>query len=250
MVLRDPVADIARFPAEKPTTGLFETSFRVIVIVAFVPTIVLVGFTVTVEFSMTGSLATIARVPKFVAPVTPEILDPPVFVIFPDTRGDAEIGRTLIFCHVKLLRLPKHSNPKFVLSSVTAKVICEDVLVTDSAEPLAALLILQKLFCSSGNALTRDTSTVGDAPDVSNSKPAGALRRILPVPISPAVDSVITGPVNVVQLVVPAEDAGIAVPPVAGATVVAAWAMLIKGLNVGSTMLAIARTANNFFIYF
>lgn len=211
------------FPAEKPTTGLFETSFSVIVIVASVPTSVLVGFTVTVEFSITGSLATIARVPKFVVPVTPEMLDPPVFTIVPDTKGDAVIGRTLMFCQVKLLRLPKQiANPKSLLSSVTANVICDDVLVVESEEPLAALLILQKLFSNIGRALTRDTRTVGAGPVVSNSKPAGALRRILPVPISPALDSVITGPVSVVQLVVPAEDAGIAVPPVAGATVVAA----------------------------
>jgi hypothetical protein len=84
----------------------------------------------------------------------------------------------------------------------------------------------------------------------SNTGNYGLGAKIAAIPDNPAAFSVTIGPVNVVQLVVPAEDAGIAVPPVAGTTVVAAWAMLIKGLNVGSTMLAIARTANNFFIYF
>jgi len=51
--------------------------------------------------------ATSVRVPKFVTLlVTPTITEAPVFTMFPEAKGNAAVGRTRMFCHVRLFVTP------------------------------------------------------------------------------------------------------------------------------------------------
>jgi hypothetical protein len=63
--------------------------------------------------------------------------------------------------------------------------------------------------------------TEGAGAFVSKEKPGGALRIIVPVLMSPMLVSWMTGPVRLVELVVPAVSAEIAPPPVAEVIVAA-----------------------------
>ena len=72
--------------------------------------------------------ATSVRVPKFVVPVTPDMVAVPVLVILPLARGVPAEGRTRMFCQVSEFVTP------FVLDDVTVKVIW--VVVTDQLEKI------------------------------------------------------------------------------------------------------------------
>ena len=92
-------------------------------------------------------------------------------------RGVPAVGRTRTFCQVRL-----HVTP-FILELVTVKTSC--VLVTEviaAAVPLARSLML---LAAPPEPLSRVIRTVGAAPAVSNTNPAGALSMIVPVPTSP-----------------------------------------------------------------
>src|SRR5262249_21735222 len=73
--------------------------------------------------------------------------------------------------------------------------------------------------------------TVGGVPPVSNTKPAGALRIMVPVPTSPALFSLYIGPVSAVKAPEAAPSAEMALPPVA--SVNWGWVTAMPGLVLG-----------------
>jgi hypothetical protein len=175
--------------------------------------------------------ATSVNVPKLVVPVMPAIALVPEFVMLPDASGVAAVGRTRMFCQVRLFR----TVPE--LTSFTVKVSAVLVTVVKGTEvPDATLLMLLLLPPLPAR---RVTITVGAVPPVSKTKPAGALRTIVPVPITPVAVSLRTGPASDVNGP-PTVSAEIAAPPVAGVTVATArkvavtlWALLpIEKLQV------------------
>lgn len=148
-------------------------------------------------------------VPKFVAPVTPDIAEVPDFVIFPDASGVPAEGRTLTFCHVK-----EFVTPLFE-ADVMVKVICVVVREVMAAEvPLATPLMFRAFPPFPPVRVMR---TVGAVPPVSKMNPDGALRIIVPTPAFPLAPSEYTGPVSVTYAP-PVLSAEIADPPVAGVT--------------------------------
>ena len=155
---------------------------------------------------------TSVSVPKLVLPVTPEMDEVPLFVILPEAKGVPAVGRTLTFCQVNELVTP------LLVAAVIVMVSWAVVTVTAIVEPLLRSLMLRVL---GPLPPMRVTKTVGAAPPVSNSKPDGALRIMVPVPMSAVAPSDITGPVNEVK-VPPVVSAEIAEPPVAEVTVAVA----------------------------
>ena len=146
----------------------------------------------------------------------PVIVDVPLRVMFPLASGRATVGRTPMFWNVSMFRTAG-VGPLGSLVSVMVSVICEVVMESGLNVPLVATLLM---FRAEGPPpLARVTSIVTVAL-VSNSNPAGAVRIIVPFPISALADSVRTGPVKLVY-VPPTVVEGIAVPPVAKINVAA-----------------------------
>src|SRR5438309_1915743 len=126
-------------------------------------------------------------VPKFVNPsVTPTMLLDPDFVILPLANGVLAVGRTRMFCQVRV-----HGLPPALLEVI---VIVRFVVVTMApmVAPLARLLMFLLAFAPPF------ITTVGRMPPVSKTKPAGTRRTIVPVPTSPLLGSWYTGPVRLV----------------------------------------------------
>ena len=162
-------------PTEAFCTGLLNWSLTVKLHVEIPPTACKVGLQVNVEFPTVGTPATSVRVPKLVDPETPEMTESPDFVISPDAKGVPAVGRTRTPCHVKLFS----TEPS--VSSVIVIVIAEEVLeVIGNVLPEATPF---RLLASDPQLSVHVTSIVGAVPPVSNSKPVGALRIIVPFPI-------------------------------------------------------------------
>ncbi|BAN36477.1 hypothetical protein SCD_n02677 [Sulfuricella denitrificans skB26] len=157
-----------------------------------------------------GEEATSVKVPKFVAPVTPAIVAVPVLVILPLANGELAVGRTRMFCQVNEFVLE--------LAAVTVKVICVAVTVGAGAAAVPVGVSLMFLVL----VLLPVTTTL-TAAAVSNSKPLGALRMMVPVETSPELASSYTGPLNDVQVPAALHPGavfeGIALPPVEAVTV-------------------------------
>ena len=98
---------------------------------------------------------------------------------------------------------------------VTVKVIA--VLVMDVIA--IAVLTATPLMFLEEVPLPVVNNTVGAVPPVLNTKPLGAVKMMVPVPISPKAPSASVGPVNVVQVPLVALSAEIALPPVAAVNV-------------------------------
>lgn len=150
-----------------------------------------------------GVEATSVKVPTFAPVAMPVIVDVPVLVILPLANGVDAVGRTWIPCHVSAFVR--------VLISVTLNVMADaEIELTAVIEPLAKLLIFRL-------AVALPANTMLTVAAVLNSKPVGALIVMFPSPISPALTSVITGPVSAVHVPAALQPVaildGIAPPP-------------------------------------
>jgi hypothetical protein len=138
--------------------------------------------------SLLAAPAVSVKVPRLVLDVMPLTVAPPESVIDPEASGVPAEGRTRTFCHVRLQVTPE------LLTEDTVKVICVVLIEVMATEvPLATPLILRPLPPTPPTLVTR---TVGAVPPVSKTKPLGALRTIVPVPMSPDAPSVSVGPVS------------------------------------------------------
>ena len=149
--------------------------------------------------------------------------------MFPDARGVPAVGLTRMFCQVS-----RHVTP-LLLALVTVKVICEAVTELTATEfPLTIPLILRLALPP---PVRRVIKTVGAVPPMSNSKPVGAFKMIVPVPTSPEAASSYDGPVNDAKAP-PVLSAEMADPPLAGVIDTAATVMngLVFAVLVGSVM--------------
>src|SRR6266446_6980610 len=128
----------------------------------------------------------------------------PESVRLPLARGVGAVGLTRMFRHVRVLWVP-------LLGLLIVMVRVVGVAVSGIAAPLARWLIFLV-------ALASPASKTSGPAAASNSKPAGALRIMVPIPTFPAAPSAIAGPLKLVYdpPQVPAE---IVLPPVAGARV-------------------------------
>ena len=138
----------------------------------------------------------------------------PDSTILPEAKGVDAVGATWMFCQVSVFVLE--------LIFVTVNVICVEVMeVTAPVLPFAILLMLWVF-------VPLPATLMVTAAAVLNTKPVGALRTMVPKPMSPALPSVTTGPVKVVQVPAAAHPVavseGTAPPPVALVTVTLALA--------------------------
>src|SRR5436190_8520707 len=117
--------------------------------------------------------ATSVNVPKFVVPLTAAAVAVPVLTILPLANGVPAEGRTRMFCQVSEQVTPV----LLALAIVMVRVVL--VRVTAIVEPSARPLMFRELAPAPP---MRFINTVGAAPPVSNTKPVGALRMIVPVP--------------------------------------------------------------------
>ena len=107
----------------------------------------------------------------------PVTLAAPLTVRLPLASGLPAAGRTRTFCQVSLQVTP------LALELVTVNTSCVPVTeVIATAVPLDTPLMLLPLL---PEPVSRVTNIVGAVPPVSNTKPVGALRRIVPVPTLP-----------------------------------------------------------------
>ena len=152
--------------------------------------------------------------------------DVPDFAIVPEARGTCALGRTRIFPQVK------EFVTLFELAVVTVKVMVvpATLRVALTTLPLARSLMLRLLLPPPE---VRVIVTVGAVPVVSKTKPDGTVRMMVPVSISPIPPSATTGPLNVVHAP-PAVLDKMAVPPVAGVSVNAAFAVLGRSASKSS----------------
>lgn len=160
--------------------------------------------------------ATSVSVPKLVVPLTPLMSERPLFVMLPLASGMPAVGRTAIPDQVIL-------PGQIVDTADTVIVIVVDVTVA-ALESNARFVWFWPV--QPPLPLLSATATV-TATDVRNSKPLGAFRMIVPIPMSPTAlePSVRTGPVRVVK-VPPVVSAEIALPPVTAVTATVAEASL------------------------
>src|SRR6266550_2581421 len=115
--------------------------------------------------------------PRLAPAGRPTTLAVPLAVRLPLASGLPAAGRTRTFCQVSLQVTP------LALELVTVNTTC--VLVIDviaTGVPLARPLMLLPLL---PEPVSRVGNIVGAVPPVSNTKPAGAFRRIVPVPTFP-----------------------------------------------------------------
>jgi len=107
----------------------------------------------------------------------PTTLAVPLRLKLPLASGVPAVGRTRTFCQVSLQVMP------LALEAVTVKTSCVLLIeVIAAVVPLARSLILLALL---PEPVSRVTKTVGAVPPVSKTKPAGALRIIVPLPMLP-----------------------------------------------------------------
>src|SRR6266404_3555204 len=97
----------------------------------------------------------------------------PDLVILPLTNTALGVGRTRMFCHVRVHGLPPELLELIVIVRFVVVTVTE--MVAPLVSPLIFLLAIPPLL----------SSTVGAVPPVSKTNPAGALRLIVPVPTSP-----------------------------------------------------------------
>jgi len=155
--------------------------------------------------------ATSVSVPKFVPAGAPLMDEVPLFVMLPLASGAPAVGRTLIPDQVIL---PRPLPDVDCCVTVIVIVVAVGVTVWEVPPPTCKLV---------DDPLAFVTVAVTELAAVENSKPAGAFRMMVPVPMSPTAPSVRTGPVRVVKAPVPLVafvSAEMALPPVAAVTVV------------------------------
>ena len=117
--------------------------------------------------------------PQFAPATTPAKVEVPELVMLPDARGVPAVGRTRTFCQVIVFGVPP------VLLDEMVNVSCVEVMdVMANDVPLTALLMFFELV---GSPVI---FTVGAVPPVSNTKPEGALRMMVPTPALPVPSSV------------------------------------------------------------
>src|SRR5262245_9384744 len=151
--------------------------------------------------------ATSRRVPRLEVGETPVMVAVPLRVRLPLAKGVPAVGRTRTFCQVSLQVTPLR------LALVTVKTSCGVVTeVIETAVPLATPLILALLLAV---PVSRVMSIVGNVAAVSKTKPAGALRMMVPVPTLPLAFSEYVGPVKLVKVLVILLSAEMLAPPVA-----------------------------------
>jgi len=143
--------------------------------------------------SLLAAPATSVNVPKLELEVMPLIVAAPESVMLPLASGLPAVGRTLIPDHVSLERAA--GFPPDWSCALTVMVMVE--VVTVAVELLSVSRVLLPVS-------SRETVTV-TVEDESNSNPLGALKTIVPVPISRLAPSSSTGPVSVVYAPVPPE---------------------------------------------
>src|SRR4051812_47238586 len=117
-----------------------------------------------------GAPATARKTPRLELVERPGTFAVPEGRRTPLTKGVPAVGRTRMFCQVNFVGLME--------VAVTVKVIW--LVVTDVTLPWTGLLPEPVIF---------SLKTVGVVPPVSNLKPAGAFRMMVPVPISPGTSS-------------------------------------------------------------
>src|SRR5215470_5860172 len=145
--------------------------------------------------------ATSRSEPRLALVERPTTFAVPLRLRLPTARGVPAVGRTRTFCQVKVLVTP------LALELVTVKVSCVEVtelIATDVPLETPLILFLEEPVIF----------TVGAVPPVSKTKPAGALRMMVPVPTLPLAFSEYVGPVKLVKVPV-APSAEMFVPPVA-----------------------------------
>src|SRR5438045_3089414 len=122
--------------------------------------------------------ATSRKAPRLALLGSPTTLAVPPRVRLPLASGVPAVGRTRTFCQVSVQRTPP------LLGTVTVKVSWVEVTdVIATAVPLETPL----MFLEADPPLIL---TVGAVPAVSKTKPAGAVRVIVPVPTLPLAFSV------------------------------------------------------------
>src|SRR6516164_2394274 len=128
--------------------------------------------------SLLAAPATSRSVPKLEFEETPVMVAVPLRLRLPVARGVPAVGRTRTFCQVSVQTTPP------LLGRVTVKVSCVVVTELIARElPLVAPLIFLE------DEPVEAIFTVGAVPPVSKTKPAGALRMMVPVPTLPLVFS-------------------------------------------------------------
>ena len=189
-----------------------------------------------VNASLFFAPGTSVSVPRLVTSfVTPEIESVPLFVMLPEASGAPADGRTRTSCQVSEFRVCP------CVEAVIVTVIVDAVRVVAIVDPLGKSL---KLFAEFAQLAVQVTRTVGAIPPVSNTKPVGAFKIIVPVFISLPAFSAMTGPVSAVY-VPPVVSAEIADPPVVGVSVTAAKTTEIVTKIAAMTNGTIATLVNN-----
>jgi len=125
--------------------------------------------------------ATSRNVPKFELVETVTTVAVPLTFKLPLAKGVPAVGRTRAFCQVNLQVTP------LMLLLLTVNVIC--VLVTEFMATEVPLETPLMLFPPPPLPLSLVIKTVGAVPPVSNIKPLGAFKSIVPGPTSPLVFS-------------------------------------------------------------
>src|SRR5438552_16505579 len=142
--------------------------------------------------SLLAAPGTARKRPRLAPAGRPVTLAVPLTVRLPLASGLPAAGRTRTFCQVSL-----HVTP-LALELVTVNTSCVLLIeVIATAVPLDTPLMLLPLL---PEPVSRVTNIVGAVPPISNTKPVGALRRIVPVPTLPLAFSEQLGPVKVVKV--------------------------------------------------
>ena len=127
--------------------------------------------------SLLAAPATSRRKPRLALAGRPATLAVPLRVRLPLASGVPVVGRTRTFCQVREQVIPEALEAETVNTSW--------VLVTEVMAAAAPLERSLMLLAELPEPVNRVTNTVGAVPAVSKTKPAGALRTMVPVPTFP-----------------------------------------------------------------